>query len=363
MLRLSPTLSLLPLLLAACGGSADRVFEISDIRVVTREIELGKGLIDRYSRDIEPAAGDDGGAAGGLDFTLPLGWVQRPASRFVMMSFGVPGGASCSVSKAGGTLLDNVNRWRRQFGHGPIDQAALADLPVERFGPGRGYLVELEGPFENRSGKIPDAKMFGLVMPVAMDESLFVKMTGPREAVEKQRASFLAIAASLRAPGRDPHAGGGAAAPGGTSMPKVTAPGGSAVPKLQWTIPSGWREVPSSQVVRQVTIRCDAHDDVECWVTTLAKDSGELSWNVNLWRRQVGAAELDATAVAALPTLVVLGGEATLVEAAGDKKALLGLIAPMPEHRVFVKLVGSPDAVQTCRADFVTFCESLREAE
>lgn len=108
-------------------------------------------------------------------------------------------GTTCYLSEAGGTVLDNTNRWLDQLGLAPIDKAGLAALPrVSVFG-NDAVLVESKGKFGGGMGAAPieDAMLLGAI--AARDtSSLFVKLLGPRAVVEAQREAFLAFCKSLR---------------------------------------------------------------------------------------------------------------------------------------------------------------------
>jgi hypothetical protein len=91
--------------------------------------------------------------------------------------------------EAGG-LAANVNRWRQQLGLPPADAAALQkDLRTVEVSGTRGYVADLNG----YSGK----RMLGAVVPHG-GQTWFFKMTGPADAVGRQRDAFEAFLKSVR---------------------------------------------------------------------------------------------------------------------------------------------------------------------
>jgi hypothetical protein len=94
--------------------------------------------------------------------------------------------------------------------------------------------------------------------------------------------------------------------------------------------------------------------------------------NVNRWRQQMGLPELDAPALAELPRIRVLGGEAIVVDLEGDfrddmrrppvpQARMLGAIRVRAQDVVFVKMTGPAAVVAPEREAFLDFCRSLRE--
>jgi hypothetical protein len=190
-------------------------------------------------------------------------------------------------------------------------------------------------------------RMLGLVAGDPT-RTLFLKMTGPAATVEAERARFLGLAASLR--------------PASAPEPPVAA-------GWRWTVPAGWERRPA-RPMRVVTFGPAERPDTECYVTELMGAAGGVEGNINRWRQQMGQPPLDAAALDALPTLRVAGREARLVEARGTftgmgggttaDAALLGVVCPLEESVLFVKMTGPLDVVARERDRFLSFCESLQ---
>ncbi len=133
------------LLLAGCQGSEEITHYQAD-RLKPREPERLLGAIvlrtkgpDWFFKFVGPAsvvakheeefhkligsvrAGDR--ADSPLTWTLPNGWEQEPGEGFrvALLCFGPGHGLELTVSKSGGGLLQNVNRWLDQMGLKEID--------------------------------------------------------------------------------------------------------------------------------------------------------------------------------------------------------------------------------------------------
>ncbi|MCE9611422.1 MAG: DUF1795 domain-containing protein [Chthoniobacter sp.] len=119
---------------------------------------------------------------------VPEGWQTLPAGQMQVAKFGVPArdGAKAEVfvsvfpSDTGGALA-NVNRWRRQLGLEPVDDAGLKALvaPLDT-APG-AILVDLKN----------DARaMLGAIVPRG-ERWWFYKLMGDTAAVTAEREAFI----------------------------------------------------------------------------------------------------------------------------------------------------------------------------
>lgn len=157
--------------------------------------------------------------------------------------------------------------------------------------------------------------------------------------------------------------------PSGTVAPALP-PGHPPMSAYAWELPEGWSEIEATPM-RIGNFRLDASDESECYVAVLTGAAGGVEANVNRWRRQMGQSDLAPEEIAALPSMEALGNQATLVEIPGaftgmdgrqqSDSLLLGLICPMDDGTLFVKMTGPKDAVGAERDRFRAFCMSLRE--
>jgi hypothetical protein len=138
-------------------------------------------------------------ARGGPSFEVPPGWrTLRPkVTPFVrqLLSFEVGEGdkiAKITATPAGGDLLSNINRWRREdLGMELTTEAnlkrELTDLKVAGFD---AFYVDLNSP---AAGK----RILGVIVPMP-EQSLFFKMIGPAGLVGEQKRNFEAFIRSFR---------------------------------------------------------------------------------------------------------------------------------------------------------------------
>lgn len=131
---------------------------------------------------------------------VPEGWEEVPANsiRLLNYRFGEKGEVYVSVSRGG--VLENVNRWQRQFGAEPLTPEALAELEEVAMPGFSGVWVEAEGEYAAGMGQPPmsDAALFGVVAEGGDGEIFTVKMIGPRDAVAGEKDRLRAFVASLK---------------------------------------------------------------------------------------------------------------------------------------------------------------------
>lgn len=147
--------------------------------------------------DNEPAA---------IEWTVPAAWrvmpnpsAMRLATYAVPRAPGDPADADVSVSRAGGEVSSNIERWAGQF--------AGAEAPRPRSHGVRGLevtLVELEGVYTN--GMSPGARPqpgWALLAAIVKTPGMpyFFKMTGPVATVHAARAAFNAMVDGLHTTG------------------------------------------------------------------------------------------------------------------------------------------------------------------
>ena len=142
----------------------------------------------------------------GFTWDLPEGWSRGPDSQMRLATFLIQSDplAECAVSTLygdGGGLEGNVNRWRAQMGQPPLTPEEIAALPRWPVLGAEAAVVEAAGPYTSMGGgTMDDALLLGVVCPMGGD-TLFVKMTGTRAALEAERGRFQAFCLSLRPAG------------------------------------------------------------------------------------------------------------------------------------------------------------------
>jgi len=133
--------------------------------------------------------------------TAPENWLQRPSSQFRLLNyrFGESGLGEVYVSISSGEVLENVNRWRKQFGQEELNAegfAAMERIPVAGV---EGVWIEAEG--EYGSGMGDEAKPgYGLAGVIAEVDGqiLTVKMIAPRQEVTAEKERLRAYIGTLQ---------------------------------------------------------------------------------------------------------------------------------------------------------------------
>ncbi len=127
-----------------------------------------------------------------ISFEAPEHWKPAPAVTFSVLAFQVQDGdkkAQVTVTPAGGDLLSNVNRWRRQVGLSAIsaEQLRQSSEPIEVSGASGTY-VRLVGQSES---------ILGVVVTVK-GQTWFVKLKGDKNLAAKEEAAFRKFVQSLK---------------------------------------------------------------------------------------------------------------------------------------------------------------------
>ena len=138
-------------------------------------------------------------SASGFEWTPPEGWRRgrEKSMREITYLVGSAGESECYVTLLGGSgggMLANINRWCGQLGQAPLAQADLDKLEqIEMLGT-QATLVELE---RGASSSNSPEYLLGAVC-LLPERSVFVKMTGPRALLERERAAFQSFCKSAR---------------------------------------------------------------------------------------------------------------------------------------------------------------------
>ena len=297
-----------------------------------------------------------------LDYDLPRGWKLLPPTKDRLVNFAPAGDpeASCYLSflpGSGGGLVENVNRWRKQLGAGPLEADEVAALPTHALLGREGSIVEAEGTFAGMGATAPRAgfALLGIVVSEP-DGSLFLKLTAPAGIVKLERERFFALAKSLRL--SDAH---GASA--------SVAPDAPAPASMTWNAPSGWTQAPP-RAMREVTFTVGAGG--ECYVARLLGSAGGLRGNLDRWRGQIGREALTDAEFEALERVLMLGQEVPVLSEEGTisgmdgkplpDQALLRVACIRDHDSLFVKFTGPAELVRAEHANFLAFVRSLREA-
>jgi hypothetical protein len=145
-------------------------------------------------------------SAGLIRLTVPDGWERRqPRSSVLAAEFALPKAEGddqdgrLTVSLAGGSVEDNLQRWRGQF---TGDQKPDAVKQVDVGGLSVS-VIDLTGTFNDQAGPFapaverPGYRMLGAVVPV--DGQLhFIKAYGPAKTMAKHEKAFYAFMETVK---------------------------------------------------------------------------------------------------------------------------------------------------------------------
>ncbi len=132
----------------------------------------------------------------GLTWTAPADWAPKPLGSMRKGSFAVrtTDGAEADLSitmlsAASNPLLENINRWRRQIGLGPI---SAADLPTQTTTIESGDFKFTVLDCANNATHVVGAILY------LSDEAWFFKLSGPDAVVTSQKTAFLAFLKTVK---------------------------------------------------------------------------------------------------------------------------------------------------------------------
>ena len=131
----------------------------------------------------------------------PDGWLALPATQMRLLNyrFGESGTGGVWVSISQGTVLDNVNRWLKEFKVSPVDEAGLAKLPAAMLAGSPGVWVSAEGDY--KGAMVTEAQagfaLAGVIASVG-GQILTVKMVGPKAEVQAAKPALEAYIGSIR---------------------------------------------------------------------------------------------------------------------------------------------------------------------
>ena len=131
-------------------------------------------------------------------WTVPEGWKKTAGNEFSLAAFAVSDGTmsiKTTVSRAGGDLLQNLNRWRGQLGLEPWSRDEMTkSAKVLSVDGSDGTLVDLIGT--DSKTKKPSCTI-GVIVPRG-DSAWFFKLTGDVELAQREKPNFEAFVQSVK---------------------------------------------------------------------------------------------------------------------------------------------------------------------
>ena len=361
---------------AGCTGKTAQFGDERAVSLANRPTEFGMSHRDRFGlRDMAASNGqsgndnDGGSSARRYTAVVPEHWQSAPASQFRDLHWLIDGDqdAECYLTASvGGSLRANLQRWAvEQFGAEPLSDAAVAALSQHPLFGDPALLLELQGTFRGRA----DTKMLLLARHRGGQLQSTFRMTGPAAIVDRERANFLAAAASV-AVDEGTGGGGGAVAgpsvadPGAGEVAAAPGHGASATPLFQADLPGAW--TPMGDTGSRM-LRHRFGNAGECYVGQLG---GAVADMIGIWYGEMGKDAPDPAAIEALPTLPKLGARALLIDLTGEHRGMSGqsiadarlLVAVVGDENgvVFAKCLGPRAEVDQQVAAFAALCQSLR---
>jgi len=163
----------------------------------TKDIEKPRlfATSDERFRDTQPSP---------IKGEAPDNWLTLPTTKFRILNyrFGESGLGEVYVSISSGSVIENVNRWRKQFGEEALTPTSFSD--VERIDIVGVSGVWMESAGEYGAGMGAGAKPgYGLAGVVADSggQIITVKMIGPENEVDAEKPALREYVASLKITG------------------------------------------------------------------------------------------------------------------------------------------------------------------
>lgn len=304
-------------------------------------------------------------------WTLPAGWTDKPITRMQMRigSFNTPGSPPGDVSVGvfrRSDLLENVNRWRNQFGAPAVTAEALEKDAIDVAG-GKGVLVDVRGTFNGGGpmmggGKPVEGQRLLGVLKLTDSHLMSVRLLGSIEVVTEQEAAFQAFIASMKGTS----AGAGRAA--GSTTPQGAPSDGRE--RLRWSLPAGWTATVEPAGNRVATFQAQG---AQAFLTMWGSAMGGETATLGMWANDVNRPALRPEEIEKFTRFPLLGGEALLVDLRGarvpsgggdpEDTMLLALRVAVGERTYFLKMVGKEAVLEPLKPAFEALARSLRLAD
>lgn len=153
-------------------------------------------------------------SAGGLRWTMPVGWKAQPERPMRAATYVVPAAAGdaqpgeCAVfffgPGQGGSVEDNLDRWRAQMlgadgrpATARLDKRQASGLTINRVDTSGAY-TGMGGPMATSTRAIPGYRLLGAVIQGPGDSNLFIKFTGPSRTVAANEKLFEQLLGSFQ---------------------------------------------------------------------------------------------------------------------------------------------------------------------
>jgi len=209
-------------LATGCESEAPSVPKSATSDKAARGDASGKSSPEKESAPADPHAGvdmppkkedaaslDTTGGELKLDevtFTAPAGWGRKEVQGgFVDAEYVLPkpegesADGRLTISRAGGAIEANLERWRGQFGGKP-EKESREEIEVAGV---KVLLIDMSGEFADQRGpfapptKRPGYRMFAAILPIGA-QNHFVKATGPEKTIAAHQEALLNFVRSAK---------------------------------------------------------------------------------------------------------------------------------------------------------------------
>lgn len=148
----------------------------------------------------------------------------------------------------------------------------------------------------------------------------------------------------------------------------VTGDSTTVTSRIKWVPPVSWTQ-GEARPMRLATFFTNTQKDAECTVSVLAGKAGGVIPNLNRWRTQMGLAPLTEEETGQLASFDLLDSQATYMECVNtpstadgqpaDERMLLGVICPLGNETIFIKMTGPPASITVEKDNFMAFVKSF----
>jgi hypothetical protein len=314
--------------------------------------------------------------AGKIHWDVRPEWKAVPPGEFAMNEYEIsanpPLKLSVSQVRLMGspmvTLLENVNRWRRQLTLPPIAEADLNSALTPGDADGRPvFSVDLSTP-----AGAPEAKRTLAALVFEPGNAYAFKVMGPAAAVAASKADFDKVIASIH---YDDAGAGHAAAAATNSGEKPAAPPADGVPPIDGisnlNLPEGWRLLPPEN--RGFGGRAIMFGDDKVQGRVVVSRLGPMALsdvmgNINRWRGQVNLPPATDSSAHPPQDFIFAQGPGLIREFSspegGEGVRLRQYVAytqfPKSDAIWFFRLIGPYDLITKTKPQFEAFVKSLK---
>lgn len=134
-----------------------------------------------------------------LEGNAPAHWRPQAATQFRLLNFAFAKDGEIYVSASTGTVLDNANRWLKQFSLPAIDAAKLATFPKVKLLGSEGVWIEAEGNYAGGMGAAAKEGRALRGVIASVDQTIYtVKMIGTVDEVKAEVENLRSYCESLK---------------------------------------------------------------------------------------------------------------------------------------------------------------------